>query len=58
MRPYFSTARGSLGETLDGIEEGVQREYFSERIAEEMTRLCRRAMSANLRFLRSLDRPD
>src|SRR5438045_390573 len=29
QRPYFNTARASLGETLDGIEDGRQREYFS-----------------------------
>jgi four helix bundle protein len=58
MRPYFNTARGSLGETLDGIEDGEERGYFSKALAEKMTELCRRAMRANLRFLHSLNRPD
>ena len=58
MRPFFNTARGSLGETKDGIKEGCDRQYFTAQVAEEMLSLCRRAMVANLRFLRSLDRPD
>jgi four helix bundle protein len=58
QRPYFNTARGSLGETKDGIEEGRQRGYFSTELACEMDGLCGRAMIANLRWIQSLKRPD
>ena len=58
QRPYFSTARASLGETKDGIEDGRQRGYFSDEVAKCMDLLCGRAMIANLRWLQSLDRPD
>ena len=58
QRPYFRTARGSLGETKDAIRDGRQRGYFSAAIADELTALCSRAMIANLRWLKSLDRPD
>ena len=58
MKPFFNTARGSLGETKDGIKEGLDRKYFPREVADEMQRICKRAMVANLRFLRSLDRPD
>jgi len=58
MKPFFNTARGSLGETLDGIKEGCDRQYFPRAVADEMRSLCERAMKANLRFLKSLDRPD
>jgi four helix bundle protein len=58
MKPFFNTARGSSGETKDGIKEGQDRKYFAPEIAARLTSLCQRAMVANLRFLRSLDRPD
>ncbi len=58
MRPYFNTAQGSLGEIKDCIEDGRKRGFFSDDDAREMTRLCRRAMNANLKFLKSLKRPD
>ena len=58
QRPYFVTARASLGETLDGIEDGRERGYFSTALAKRMEKLCGRAMIANLRWLKSLDRPD
>jgi four helix bundle protein len=58
QRPFFNTARGSLGETKDGIEDGRQRGYFSADVAKQMDALCGRAMIANLRWLKSLDRPD
>ena len=58
QRPYFNTARASLGETQDGIEDGRQRGYFSADLAKRMDALCGRAMIANLRWLKSLDRPD
>jgi four helix bundle protein len=58
QRPFFRTARASLGETKDGIRDGCQRGYFSREVADEMTSLCGRAMIANLRWLKSLDRPD
>ena len=58
QRPFFSTARGSLGETKDGIEDGRQRGYFADEVAKRMDLLCGRAMIANLRWLLSLERPD
>jgi four helix bundle protein len=58
QKPYFKTARASLGETKDGIRDGQQRGYFSAETAAAMTKLCGRAMIANLRWLQSLDRPD
>jgi four helix bundle protein len=58
MRPYFNTARGSLGEVLDVIQDGLERRYFSRDQAREMADLCGRAMIANLRFLKSLGRKD
>ena len=58
QRPFFNTARASLGETQDGIEDGRQRGYFSVNVAKQMDALCGRAMIANLRWLKSLDRPD
>lgn len=58
QRPYFVTARASLGETQDGIEDGRQRGYFPADLAARMDQLCGRAMIANLRWLKSLDRPD
>jgi len=58
QRPYFNRARASLGETKDGIRDGLQRGYFSPEVAERMTKLCGRAMIANLRWIKSLERPD
>ena len=58
QKPYFNTARSSLAEVKDGIRDGQQRGYFSESIAEKMRSLCDRASIANLRYLKSLDRPD
>jgi four helix bundle protein len=58
QRPYFTTARSSLAEVKDGIRDGRQRGYFSEDVAKEMYTLRRRADVANLRYLKSLDRPD
>jgi four helix bundle protein len=58
QRPYFNTARASLGETKDGIEDGRERGYFPTELASEMDALCGRAMIANLRWLKSLARPD
>jgi hypothetical protein len=54
----FKTARASLGETKDGSRDGEQRRYFSSEVAEKMRKLCGRATIANLRWLKSLDRPD
>ncbi|PYR57773.1 MAG: hypothetical protein DMF85_12690 [Acidobacteria bacterium] len=56
--PYFNTARASLGETKDGITDGTERQYFGAEVAARMRALCRRATVANLRFLKSLNRPD
>jgi four helix bundle protein len=58
QRPYFNRARASLGETKDGIRDGLLRGYFPPDVAEAMTRLCGRAMIANLRWIKSLNRPD
>ena len=58
QRPYFNRARASLGETKDGIRDGCQRGYFSLEVANQMTKLCGRAMIANLRWIKSLERPD
>ena len=58
MRPYYNTARASLGETKDGITDGAERKYFSPALAAKMHLLCRRATVANLRFLKSLRRQD
>ena len=58
QRPYFNTARSSLAEVKDGIRDGRLRGHFSEQVAEEMATLWRRADVTNLRYLRSLDRPD
>ena len=37
QRPFFNTARASLGETLDGIEDGRERGHFSPEMAKRMT---------------------
>jgi len=58
QKPYFNTARSSLAEVKDGIRDGRQRGYFSDDVAKEMYTLRRRADVANLRYLKSLDRPD
>ena len=58
QKPFFKTARSSLAEVQDGIRDGHQRGYFSVSIAEKMGSLCHRASIANLRYLKSLDRPD
>jgi four helix bundle protein len=58
QRPYFNTAQGSLGETKDGIIDGLERGYFDPELARQMRQLCERAMKANLGWLKSLDRPD
>ena len=58
MRPFFNTARASLGEVKDGITDGHERKYFDADLTADMRSLCRRATVANLRFLKSLDRPD
>ena len=58
QRPFFKTARGSLGETKDGIQEGVERGYFTADVADLMFSLCKRASKANLNWLKSLKRRD
>jgi four helix bundle protein len=58
MRPFYNTAQGSLGEIKDCILDARERGYISSDVARDMSRLCRRAMNANLKFLRSLKRPD
>src|SRR5687767_1070140 len=54
QRPFFVTARASLGEVKDGIEDGRERRYFTPELAKELDALCGRAMIANLRWLKSL----
>jgi four helix bundle protein len=58
MRPYYNTAQGSLGELKDCLRDGRQRGYFTAEDEREMSELCRRAMNANLKFLKSLRRSD
>jgi len=58
QRPYFNTAQGALAETSDGIVDGTERGYFTSELAHEMQQLCTRAAKANLKWLKSLDRPD
>jgi four helix bundle protein len=58
QRPYFNTAQGALAETNDGIIDGAERGYFDSELANNMRRLCTRASKANLKWLKSLDRPD
>src|SRR3954469_4827740 len=58
QKPYFKTARSSLAEVKDCIEDGRKRRHFSDELARDMTALCGRASITNLRYLQSLDRPD
>jgi hypothetical protein len=54
----FRDAISSLAEVKDGIRDGAQRGHFTEDVANEMYALRRRADIANLRYLKSPDRPD
>jgi four helix bundle protein len=54
FKRYLNIARGSLGELLDIIEDGHQREYYSDATAKQMSDLGGRAMIANLRLMQSL----
>jgi four helix bundle protein len=47
---YLDGAYASLGETLDQIDDGHERGYFSEEQQTEMRRLARRAMKCNRRL--------
>ena len=47
---YLDGAYASLGETLDQIDDGHERGYFSEAQQTEMRRLARRAMKCNRRL--------
>jgi four helix bundle protein len=58
QKPYFKTARSSLAEVKDCIRDGRLRGHFGESVANEMDALCARASTANLRYLKSLNRPD
>jgi four helix bundle protein len=51
---FLNVARGSLGETLDQIDDGRERDYFNAETCGEMLDLCNRAMIANLRLRQSL----
>ena len=50
---FLNIARGSLGETLDQINEGSSIGYFTAEQHEQMRRLCFRAMKANLGLRKS-----
>jgi four helix bundle protein len=50
---HLRIARGSLGETLDQIDEGLEQGYFTEEQHLEMRRICLRAMKANGALQRS-----
>ena len=58
QKPYFKTARSSLAEVKDCIRDGLLRGHFTAELAKKLTALCGRASIANLRYLKSLDRPD
>jgi four helix bundle protein len=53
---YLNIARGSQGETLDRLGEGLSCGYFSREAHAEMDNLCHRAMIATLRLIQSLAR--
>jgi four helix bundle protein len=49
----LNVARGSLGEVLDQIDEGLENKYFTPEQHLEMKRLCLRAMKANMALRKS-----
>jgi len=54
----INIARGSLGEVKDGIQDGLERGFWPEEVADQMFSLCKRAMKANLNWLKALKRRD
>lgn len=53
FRRHLDTARASLGEALDQIDEGLENRYFTEKQHIEMRRICLRAVKANAALIRS-----
>jgi four helix bundle protein len=54
---FLNIARGSLGEALDQLDDGLESEYFTAAQHEEMRRICLRAMKANTALRRSWKHP-
>jgi four helix bundle protein len=54
---HLNIARGSLGEVLDQIGDGLDRGYFTPGVHLEMKRICLRAMKANVALRRSWKHP-
>ena len=50
---HLDTARASLGEALDQIDEGLENEYFTPAQHLEMKRICLRDVKANTALIRS-----
>jgi four helix bundle protein len=53
FRNHLDTARASLGEALDQIDEGLENNYFTPAQHLEMKRICLRAVKANAALIRS-----
>jgi four helix bundle protein len=53
---FLNLAHGSIGESLDQIDEGLQQHYFTEAQHTEMRRLAIRALKANVALRRSWKR--
>jgi four helix bundle protein len=53
FRNHLEIARGSLGEALDQIDEGLENNYFTPSQHLEMKRICLRAVKANAALVRS-----
>ena len=47
---HLNIARGSLGELQDQLDEGLENKYFTREQQSAMSRLCYRAMKANIRL--------
>ena len=45
---HLNIARGSLGELQDQLDEGLENKYFTREQHSTMSRLCYRAMRANI----------
>ena len=45
---HLNIARGSLGELQDQLDEGLENKYFTREQHSAMSRLCYRAMRANI----------
>ena len=53
---HLNIARGSLGELQDQLDEGLESKYFTNEQHSEMSRLCYRAMKANVKLRESWTR--